>query len=30
MAHPSRGHRTGTYEIQELVAVDRDDRTGGR
>ena len=25
MAHPTRGHRSGTYEIQELVAVDPDD-----
>lgn len=25
MAHPTRGHRSGTYDIQELVAVDPDD-----
>ncbi|MFJ1652140.1 hypothetical protein ACIOC2_12120 [Streptomyces sp. NPDC088337] len=27
MAHPTRGHRAGTYEIQELVGINQDDLT---
>ncbi|TKA09432.1 hypothetical protein [Actinacidiphila oryziradicis] len=27
MAHPTRGHRSGTYEIQEIVGIDQDDLT---
>ena len=27
MAHPTRGHRTGTYQIQQILAVDYDELT---
>jgi hypothetical protein len=27
MAHPTRGHRSGTYEIQQILAVDHDTLT---